>query len=53
VFQIRVLKRIHEPKMEEMIGERRKLHDEVLYNFYSSQNMIRMISEEGRSGQGM
>jgi hypothetical protein len=47
VFQIRVLRRIYEPKMEEMVGERRKLHDEVLHNLYSSPTIIRMI-QSGR-----
>jgi hypothetical protein len=31
------------PKRDEMIGGRRKLHNEELHNLYSSQNIIRMI----------
>jgi hypothetical protein len=36
------LKKIFEPKFEEVIGGWRKLYDEELYNLYSS-NIIRLI----------
>jgi hypothetical protein len=39
---LRVLRRIFEPKREEMIGWRR-LHNEELHNLYASQNIIRVI----------
>jgi hypothetical protein len=38
VFENRVLKRINGPKREEVIGERRKLHNEELNDLYSSPN---------------
>jgi hypothetical protein len=38
-----VLRRIFEPKMEEMVGEWRELRDEVLHNFYPSPNIIEMV----------
>jgi hypothetical protein len=42
VFENRVLKRIFGPK-EEVAGDWRKLHNEELYNFYASSNIIRVI----------
>jgi hypothetical protein len=43
VFENRVLRRIFGPKMDEIKGEWRKLHNEELHNFYSSQNIITHI----------
>jgi hypothetical protein len=43
VFENRVLRRIFEPKRNEVIGGWRKLHDEELHNLYSSPSIIRMI----------
>jgi hypothetical protein len=43
VFQNRVLKRIFEPKRDEVTGGWRKLHNEELHNLYSSPSIIRMI----------
>jgi hypothetical protein len=43
VFQNRILRRIFEPKRDEVTGECRKLHNEELHNFYSSPNIIRRI----------
>jgi hypothetical protein len=43
VFQNRVLRRIFEFKRYEVIGGRRKLHNEELHNLYSSPSIIRMI----------
>jgi hypothetical protein len=34
VFENRVLKRIFEPKRDEVTGGWRKLHNEEIYNFY-------------------
>jgi hypothetical protein len=42
VFDNRVL-RIFGPKRDEVMGGRRKLHNEELHNFYSSPSIIRMI----------
>jgi hypothetical protein len=43
VFENRVLRRILEPKRDEMIGGWRKLHNEELHNLYSSPSIIRII----------
>jgi hypothetical protein len=43
VFQKRVLRRIFEPKRDEVTGSWRKLHNEELHNLCSSPNIIRMI----------
>ena len=42
VFENRVLRRIFGPKRDEVTGEWRKLHDEELYDPYSSPNIIRV-----------
>jgi hypothetical protein len=38
-----VLRRIFEPKRDEIIGGWRKLHNEELHNLYDSPSIIRMI----------
>jgi hypothetical protein len=43
VFGNRVLRRIFGPKRDEVIGGRRKLHDEELHNLYTLANIIGMI----------
>ena len=43
VSENRVLMRIFGPKRNEVIGERRKLHNEELYDLYSSPNIVRVI----------
>jgi hypothetical protein len=43
VFENRVLRRIFGPKRDEVTGGWRKLHNDVLHNFYSSPSIIRMI----------
>jgi hypothetical protein len=43
VFENRVLRRIFGPKRDEVIGDRRKLHNEELHKFHSSPSIIRMI----------
>jgi hypothetical protein len=43
VFENRVLRRIFEPKRDEVTGEWRKLHNEELNNLYSSPNIVRVI----------
>jgi hypothetical protein len=39
----RVMRRIFEPKREEVTGGWKKLHDEEFCNLYSSPDIIRMI----------
>jgi hypothetical protein len=43
VFENRMLRRIFGSKREEVTGGWRKLHNEELYNLYSSLSIIRMI----------
>jgi hypothetical protein len=44
VFENRMLRRIFGPKGDEVIGDRRKLHNEALHNLYSSLNIFRMMN---------
>jgi hypothetical protein len=43
VIENRVLRKIFEPKRDEVTGEWRKLHNEELRDFYSSPSVIRII----------
>jgi hypothetical protein len=43
VFENRVLKRIFEPKRDELTGKWRKLHNEELHDLYSSPSIIRIM----------
>jgi hypothetical protein len=43
VFENRVLRRIFGPKMEEVTGEWRKLHNDELHDLYYSPNIGRVI----------
>jgi hypothetical protein len=43
----RVLRRIFEPKREEVAGGWRRLHNEELHNLYTSPNIIRVITLTG------
>jgi hypothetical protein len=43
MFVNKVLRRVFGPKREELTEERRKLHNEELYDLYSSPNIVRMI----------
>ena len=43
MFQKRVLRRIYEPKKDEVTGELRKLHNEELNDLYSSPNFVQVI----------
>jgi hypothetical protein len=43
VFENRVLRRIFEPKREEVGGGQRKLYNEELHNLNTTPNIIRVI----------
>jgi hypothetical protein len=43
VFENRVLKKIFEPKRDEVIGGWRKLHNEEICHLYSSPSVLTMI----------
>jgi hypothetical protein len=43
VFENRVMRRIFGPNRDKVIGGWRKLHNEELYNFYSSPSITGMI----------
>jgi hypothetical protein len=48
VFENKVLKRIFEPKRDELTGEWRKLHNKELPYLYSSPSIIRIIKARMR-----
>jgi hypothetical protein len=52
VFENSVLTRIFGPKRDEVTGDWRKLHNEELRNFYTSLNMIRMITSRRKRWAG-
>ena len=43
MFENMVLKRIFEPRRDEVMGEWRRLHNEELNDLYSSSNIVRVI----------
>jgi hypothetical protein len=46
VFKNRVLRRIFEPKRDEVTGDWRKLHNEELNELYTSPNIVRVIKSK-------
>jgi hypothetical protein len=52
LFENRVLRRIFEPKTDEVTGEWRKLHHEELNDMYSAPNIIRGTNREKWSWEG-
>jgi hypothetical protein len=53
VFENRVLRRISDPKRDEVTGVWRKLRNEELHNSYFSPNIIRTIKSRRMRWQGM
>jgi hypothetical protein len=53
VFENRVLRRIFGSKMNEVMGEWRKLHNGRLYNLYSSPDIIRQMKSRRMRWVGM
>jgi hypothetical protein len=43
VYENRVLRKIFEPKRQQVAGGWRRLHKEELHNLYMSPNIIRMV----------
>ena len=43
MFENRVLRRVFGPKMEEVTGEWRKLHNEKISDLYSLPNIVRLV----------
>jgi hypothetical protein len=48
LFENRVLRRIFGPKRDQVTGEWTKLHNEELYNLYSSTTIVRLIKSRMR-----
>jgi hypothetical protein len=46
VFENRMMRRIYEPKRNEVTGGWRKLHNEELHYLYSSSSIIRIIKSK-------
>jgi hypothetical protein len=46
VFENRVIRRIFRPKMDEVTGGWRKLHNEELHGLYSSPSIVRVIKAQ-------
>jgi hypothetical protein len=53
VFENKVLRRIFGPKRDEVTRGWRKLHNEELYNLYSSPSIIRVINSKRMDRRGI
>jgi hypothetical protein len=47
VFENRMLRRLSEPKRDEVMGDWRKLHNEKLHSLCSSPNIMRVVKSRG------
>ena len=52
LFSCRILRKIFEPKMNEVTGQLRRLHNEDLYALYSSSNTIQVIKSRAMTLAG-
>jgi hypothetical protein len=50
VFENRALRRMFGPKIDEVTGEWRKLHNEELHDLYTSPSIIRIIKSRRIDG---
>jgi hypothetical protein len=53
VFENRVLRRIFEPKGEELVGDWRRLHNEELHSLHTSTYIVKVTKSRGSAGRGM
>ena len=53
MFENMVLRKIIEPRKDEVTGEWRRLHNEELNDLYSSPNIVRVIKSRRKDGLGM
>jgi hypothetical protein len=53
VLENGVLRRIFRPKMDEVVGGSRKLHNDGLHRLYFSPNIVTRIKSGGSDGQDM
>jgi len=53
VFENRVLRRIFEPKGEEVVGDWRRLHNEELHSLHTSTYIVKVTKSRGSAGRGM
>jgi hypothetical protein len=52
VFENKVLRRLYGPNRDEVTGEWRRLHDELLNDLYFSRNIVRVIKSRRMRWEG-